>query len=151
MVIDIFTLSVKCHLIICYDQIHDVFNLISNHYAPTYHDNIGSYFYFSLFTTESIALQFSKAQLLRDRLFWLTRAGCLSALILWYMMRRVKKLKRARNFRQFRMSWMAIKMLQAIDTHTLSTRSYVDGLTFLSKYVTQHDDECQSTLLHTYV
>ena len=56
MVIDIFTLSVKCSLIICYDQIHDVFNfnLISNHYVPTYLDNIGSYFYFSLFTTESI-------------------------------------------------------------------------------------------------
>ena len=56
MVIDIFTLSVKCYLIICYDQIHDVFNLTSNHYVPTYHDNIGSYFYFSLFTTESIVL-----------------------------------------------------------------------------------------------
>ena len=54
MVIDIFTLSVKCYLIICYDQIPDVFNLISNHYGSTYHDNIGSYFYFSLFTTESI-------------------------------------------------------------------------------------------------
>ena len=34
MVIDIFTLSVKCYLIICYDQIHDVFNLASNHYVP---------------------------------------------------------------------------------------------------------------------
>ena len=54
MVIDIFTLSVKCYLIISYDQIPDVLNLISNHYVPTYHDNIGSYFYFSLFTTESI-------------------------------------------------------------------------------------------------
>lgn len=56
MVIDIFTLSVKCYLIICYDQIHDVFNLTSNHYVPTCHDNIGLYFYFSLFTTESIVL-----------------------------------------------------------------------------------------------
>ena len=61
MVIDSFTLSVKCHLIICHDQIHDVFNLTSNHNVPTYHDNIGSYYYFSLFTTESIVLQFSKA------------------------------------------------------------------------------------------
>ena len=34
MVIDIFTLSVKFYLIICYDQIHDVFDLTSNHYVP---------------------------------------------------------------------------------------------------------------------
>ena len=56
MVIDMFTLSVKSYLIICFDHIHDGFNLTSNHYVPTYHDNIGSYFYFSLFPTESIVL-----------------------------------------------------------------------------------------------
>ena len=34
MVIDIFILSNMLYLIICFEQIHDVFNLTSNHYVP---------------------------------------------------------------------------------------------------------------------